>query len=140
MRDSALGASCVGAGPGFSSGLGSCWGTCFGNSADGCKGIAPPAGRVSGLAFLIKDLLCLIDKTAKLRQVTKNKTDKTVVVRVRNAFVFVPNIDSTSEKLSTKPPPLPLWINIRITNKEQTITCMVIIKPIIFNEQTTYGA
>jgi len=58
--------------------------------------------------FLIKDLACLTDKTARLKQVRKNKMESIVVVRVRNALVFVPNIDSTPEKLSTKPLPRPL--------------------------------
>jgi hypothetical protein len=44
---------------------------------------------------------------ARARQVKKNITDNTVVARVRKVLVFVPNIDSTPEKLSTSPLPLP---------------------------------
>lgn len=92
---SVWGASCVGVGAVFSSGLGVGWVDCS-------------LVTVCGLISFIKDLLWRTDKTARLRQVIKNTMDNTVVVRVRNAFVFVPNIDSTPEKLSAKPPPLPL--------------------------------
>jgi len=129
--DSAFGAAvlCVFAAAAFSS---------AGGVALGIKGAVSCAG--TGWTFLNRDLLCLIDKIAKLRQVIKNKIDNTVVVRVRNAFVFVPSIDSTSWKLSAKPPPLPLCIRIRIISKVQAITCIVIKKAIILNEHITYGA
>ena len=70
----------------------------------------------------ISDLLCLTESTAKPRQLIKNMTESIVVILVRNALVFVPNMDSTPEKLSSNPPPLPLWISTRAISKKQTIT------------------
>jgi hypothetical protein len=49
-----------------------------------------------------------MDKIARLKHVKKNITERIVVIRVRKAFVFVPKIDSTPDKLSTNPEPLPL--------------------------------
>jgi hypothetical protein len=48
-----------------------------------------------------------MEKTARARQERKKSTERIVVVRVKKAGVFVPNIDSTPEKLSTRPLPLP---------------------------------
>ena len=59
------------------------------------------------LTLASRDLLCLTDIIARLKQVKKNTTESTVVARVRKALVLVPNIDSTPAKLSTKPLPLP---------------------------------
>jgi hypothetical protein len=77
---------------------------------------------IAALVLISKDLLCLTDKSARLKQVRKNTTAQMVVMRVRKASVLVPNIDSTPEKLSTNPPPLPLWIKTRIINNAQAIT------------------
>jgi hypothetical protein len=93
--------------------------------------VAAGAGIFSVAEFLIKDLLCLTESTARLRQVIKNSADKMAVVRVRKAFVLVPSIDSTSEKLSVKPPPLPLCISMSTINKAHTTTCIAIINDII---------
>ena len=78
--------------------------------------------EAAGLTLISRDLLCLTDKSARLRQVKKNITENIVVVRVKKVLVLVPNIDSTPEKLSTNPLPLPLWIKTKTINNIQAIT------------------
>ncbi len=80
------------------------------------------------LIFLISDLLCLTERTAKVKQVIKNAVDRMVVARVRNVLVLVPNMDSTPEKLSIKPLPRPRWIKTRPINAMQIIVWIIIIK------------
>jgi hypothetical protein len=64
--------------------------------------------------------LCL-DKKARARQVIRKTTAKIMVVRVRKAFVLVPNIDSALEKLSDKPPPLPDCSKTMTINPKQAM-------------------
>jgi len=40
---------------------------------------------------------------------------------VKNLGVFVPNIDSTPENISTNPPPRPDWIRTTKINNKQAI-------------------
>ena len=101
----------------------SCVFACAGAGADavaGCAGRTVAAGCPAAVVVLgcvvtaadltleSRDLLCLTDKMARLKQVKKKITDNMVVERVRNALVLVPKIDSTPAKLSTNPLPLPL--------------------------------
>jgi hypothetical protein len=71
-------------------------------------------------ALDIKDLLCLAERKARLKQVIKNTIESMVVVRVRKELVLVPKIDSTSERLSNNPPPRPAWTKIITINKKHT--------------------
>jgi hypothetical protein len=85
--------------------------TGFGSLATGIAAAASSwtaFGADTGLTLASNDLLCLIDRIARVKHVRKNTVAQIVVIRVKKAFVFVPNIDSTPEKLSTNPPPLPL--------------------------------
>jgi hypothetical protein len=88
--------------------------------------------RDLGLTPRIRDLLSLKDRKASDKQETKKNTAKTEVALERNALVLVPNIDSSPEKLSIKPPPLPLWIRINVIKTTQTTTWITITKLIIF--------
>jgi len=87
----------------------------------------PCAGAVAtppvlDLISFISDLLCFAERRARLKQVIKNIIDKTVVARVRNVLVFVPSIDSTPEKVSTRPPPRPAWTRISAMSNAHAIT------------------
>jgi hypothetical protein len=91
----------------------------------------------SGLLFVIGalciiDLLFFADKTAKLRQVIKKTTERTVVVLVRKVLVFVPNIDSIPENPETNPPPRPACTRIITISNKQAIMCTDVINTVIF--------
>jgi len=79
----------------------------------------------------MSDLLRWADSNAKPRQVQKKTVATIVVVRVRNVVVFGPNIESTLEKASTRPPPWPRWIKISVMSIAQASTCTAINKPIM---------
>jgi hypothetical protein len=97
--------------------------TGFGSLATGIATASWTAfGVDTGLTLASNDLLCLTDKIARAKHVRKNTVAQIVVIRVKKELVFVPNIDSTPEKLSTNPPPLPLWIKTKIISNAQAIT------------------
>ena len=104
-----------------------------GLGASGAGGLC--AGGIFGAAaaFLSEsnDLPCRTEITARLRQVRKNKIESAVVIRERKTLVLVPNIDSTPEKLSTRPLPLPLWIKTKQINPIQIVTCTIIKSVVI---------
>jgi hypothetical protein len=81
----------------------------------------------------IKDRLCCKERNAKVKQVKKNEIANIVVSLVRNALVLVPKTESKPEKLSTRPPPLPLCIKIIPIKPTQMIICITTTKPIIFS-------
>jgi len=115
----------------FSDAVG-CWLTCVVVAVDSAAFSVVAAAVVLAVAaagtgfnlsaFLMIDLLCLADNTAKLKQVKKNIMANVVVALVRKTLVFGPNMDSTLEKLSSSPPPLPAWIKIIIIKSTQAIT------------------
>jgi len=97
--------------------------TGFGSLATGIAAFSwTTFGADTDLTLASNDLLCLTDEIARVKHVKKNTVAQIVVVRVKKLLVFVPNIDSTPAKLSTNPPPLPLWIKTKIISNAQATT------------------